>query len=110
MKGMLVFTLRKAGSDCTLDGVSSKHDAFVLTGPGVPKVFEPDEYAPELVLDTTGGYLRAYPVDEPTGLVGPMFGGNFITSSDSRMREVNAYPIPVHDRYETQETYDLLSR
>ena len=30
----------------------------------------------------------------------PMFGGNFIHTSGSRFREINPYPIPVHDRIE----------
>jgi hypothetical protein len=29
-----------------------------------------------------------------------MFGGNFIYTSDSRVREICAYPIPIHDRCE----------
>ena len=40
--------------------------------------------------------------------VGPMFGGNFVYTSDSRFP--SDYPIPIHDRFETQEQYDQLSR
>ena len=43
-----------------------------------------------------------------TQLCGPMFGGAFIWSSDSRFP--SRQPIPVHDRYETPERYDMLSR
>lgn len=51
-----------------------------------------------------GEYLHAEPVcRKPEGSVGPMFGGNFIFSSDSRFP--SDYPIPIHDRYETPETY-----
>ena len=39
--------------------------------------------------------------------VGPMMGGNFIWSCDSRFPA--DYPIPLHDRYETQAQYDMLS-
>lgn len=38
-----------------------------------------------------------YPV-EPAG--SPMMGGNFIFTSDSRLRRICEYPIPVHDRFE----------
>ena len=36
-----------------------------------------------------------------------MFGGNFVYTSDSRFP--SDYPIPIHDRFETQEQYDQLS-
>lgn len=54
------------------------------------------------------------------GLVGPMFGGNYATTSDSRWgrwlseRFGAAFRfntcLAIHDRYETQELYDALSR
>jgi hypothetical protein len=52
-----------------------------------------------LVTRKIGGetYFHAEPV-ERNGR--PMFGGNFVYSSDSRFRAVCAYPIPVHDRFE----------
>lgn len=43
-----------------------------------------------------------------TGKLGPMFGGNFVYSCDSRFPA--KYPLPLHDRYETQALYDQLSR
>lgn len=45
-------------------------------------------------------------VNQPKGLVGPMFGGNLAYSSDSRCRKVYF----IHDRFETQQQYDTLSR
>lgn len=39
---------------------------------------------------------------------GPMAGGAFIYCCDSRFP--SEYPIPLHDRYETQEEYDMLSQ
>lgn len=42
-----------------------------------------------------------------------MFGGNFLYTSDSRMyRTGNVYkvPVPIHDRFETWEDFDGLSR
>lgn len=50
-------------------------------------------------------YYHAEPIDQPSGMVGPMFGGNFCYSSDSRFREICQYPIPIHDRFETVEAY-----
>ena len=54
------------------------------------------------------------------GLIGPMFGGNYADTCDSRWGEMlrdlfgNEYRfntcLAIHDRYETQELYDALSR
>ncbi len=42
---------------------------------------------------------------------GPMAGGNFVWSSDSRFRDsVSRSPVPVHDRFETWSLNDTLSR
>jgi len=42
------------------------------------------------------------------------FGGNFVSTSDSRFKEYTphglGYPLPAHDRFETQEEYDTLCR
>jgi hypothetical protein len=44
-------------------------------------------------------------------IIGGMDGGNYLTRSDSRFSEITGvpYPVAIHDRYETQEEYDLLS-
>jgi hypothetical protein len=46
------------------------------------------------------------------GVLGPMAGGNFVWSrGDEYMRIVgHCYPISLHDRFETQEDYDALTR
>lgn len=50
------------------------------------------------------------PLVERKGLL-RMFGGNFVYTSDSRFREYcgTTQPLPVHDRYETQEQYGRMS-
>jgi hypothetical protein len=54
-------------------------------------------------------YVYAEPLEEPEG-VGWMMGGCFIYSCDSRFRRhFSKYPIPLHDRQETQEQYEQLS-
>jgi hypothetical protein len=113
-RGLVVHVLRPSHGSSTNGGVTSKHHEFVLTGDGVEGPFEPTAELPELKLvrrrlgGRYGEYLHAEPVEKPSGMCGPMFGGNYITSSDSRFPGI--YPIPVHDRYETQEEYDALSR
>lgn len=53
------------------------------------------------------------PVLKPKGTVGPMFGGSFVSASDSRWADILGErvggPIPVHDRFETSEDYAILS-
>jgi hypothetical protein len=111
MKGLMVYTLRNTEPrDCTNGGISSKYDKFVLTGRDIPGIFEPREDMPELklVYRRELDYYCAEPVDgKLPGCVGWMFGGNYITTSDSRFP--NKYPIPIHDRQETQFQYEALS-
>ena len=102
MKGLRCSVLRHGdGMDCTLNGVSSKHDNVILVWDDVPGIFKPSEDCPELRLIERNGHLAAYPPDS-CFLEGVgkwyMSGGNFIYASDSRFP--NEYPIPVHDRYE----------
>ncbi len=53
------------------------------------------------------------PVVKPRGVCGPMFGGNYACTSDSTWAEMLGErvgrPLPIHDRFETQEMYDTLS-
>jgi len=111
-KGLLVFVLRRTGGSCTNGGVSDKYDTFVLTGPNVPEIFTPTEEKPELrlVLRSFNGkpYYHAEPVNYPKDLIGPMAGGNYVTTSDSRLPF--QYPIAIHDRFETEELFKLMSR
>ena len=51
-------------------------------------------------------YHALYPMIQPTDTVGPMAGGNLAYTSDSRCKRV----YHVHDRFETQATYDAMSR
>jgi len=100
-KGLLVSTFRSPGSEATMGGLSSKHDKFIITGPDIPGIFEPGDDAPELVLDQIRDHLFVRPPFKPApGNVGWMFGGNFVFTSDSRFPI--DYPLPVHDRQETQ--------
>lgn len=124
-KGLLVNVLRNTLGDSTNNGVTKFFDTFVLTGPGIPKIFDVTEDHPELryCVEDIGcmGLVRrcarpvtsdgtVYGKDPGTDHAGPwMFGGNFVYSSDSRM-PVNGLngdhlPIPVHDRTESWKEY-----
>lgn len=51
-------------------------------------------------------------------VIGPMSGGNYVNQCGSDpayphlkgWAKNQSFPIPIHDRFETQEEYDLLSR
>lgn len=105
-KGLLVFIM---GQDCTNNGVTSAKTKAILTGGRMPEIFEPDQHAPELVLHSHNGRLIAVPVESKAGPddVGPMFGGHWVYTSDSRFPV--DHPIAVFDRFETQEQYDSMS-
>ena len=115
MKGLIAWIYRN-GSDCSNGGISSRCDKDVVVGPDIPEIFEASEDMPavKIVKRVIAGslYVHAEPLtwresDEITG----MAGGTFIYSTDSRFREcVNEYPVSLHDRGETQEIYDRLSR
>jgi len=107
----LICDIYRNGRDCSNGGISSRVRQVTLVDIGVD-VFEPkaDRPAVKLVKRNLGGrvYLHAEPVEQPKGLVGPIAGGTFIYSCDSRFP--SPYPIALHDRWETQEHYDALSR
>jgi len=102
-KGLLVYVYKNSLGDCTANGISSKNDRLILVGQGVDcKVFNGDETnTVEILTKNVGGkeYVYCAPIGEkPKNMNGPMFGGNFIYSSDSRFP--SKQPIPIHDRYE----------
>jgi hypothetical protein len=53
----------------------------------------------------------AVPIHQPKGGIGEMFGGCYVGATDSRFREMvgDRRPIPLHDRWESQSTYNRLS-
>jgi len=113
--------------DCTNGGASSKFDRIdVIVDDGFSKEVDLDD-APEnlfkLEVMSIGPSKSAHlvPVRQPSGVVGPMMGGNYATTSDSRWSRYVASQLgpefrfvatclPIHDRFETQEMYDALTR
>jgi hypothetical protein len=105
MNGLPVYVLRSK-HDCTNHGISSKRDTFTLIEiPDTPEVTEYDQDA-ILIISERRGHMIARPMKDPE-YIGWMFGGNFVYTSDSRFP--NDYPIPIHDRQETQEQQNILS-
>ena len=108
--GLSVSVYRWTLGDCTAGGISSKYDSLILEGvPRCPFKGTEENTVRLVKRNLFGGeYIHAEPIKQPEGMAGPMFGGNFIYTSDSRFP--SKYPIPVHDRFETWEAYEHLSR
>lgn len=116
-----VSVLRSPYGDCTNGGVSSEADTLTLICGDVPPCFVPDPDAfryPVIKIEAnTQGTVRAIPVGPaPAGHVGPMMGGNYVATSDSRFRDevervlgARFYgAVALHDRYESQALYDSM--
>ena len=100
--------------DCSNGGISSRfNDILLICDEGNVEIDEknPPENLCKLVKRNLFGeeYLHIEPVANPTG-VGWMSGGTIIYSCDSRFRNMSRYPLSFHDRCESQELYDRLSR
>jgi len=126
MRGVSVNILRSDLGDCTNGGATNP----VHSKGRIVVVFDPEIQTGNFKLEdckddprficlrivrrragTSNEYLHCEPIENKPGeRVGPMFGGNYVMTSDSRFRDVSPYPLPVHDRFETQEQYALLSR
>jgi len=116
--GLHVTILREAdGDDCSNGGLSAFASSLTITNIDGP--FEPSAGAPAAMLkqgprDT----VIIVPAVKPGGMIGPMAGGAYVASSDSRFSEAlrrlgqtNSHvAIPIHDRFESQDMYDQLTR
>ena len=117
-QGMLVGIYRDGHiGDCTNGGVTGNERGArgaIAIHQDLPELFEPKMDTPglEIIQHPAGTQygLIAVPLVFIDGDVGPMFGGNFIWTSDSRFRRLSPRPIPVHDRFETVEQYAAMSR
>lgn len=99
--------------DCTNSGLTSKFDSIMLVDPQNDQLggFTVKDGDRVLLVDHRGGRdhpcltPRAVPATIINGAVIPdkgwhMFGGNYVSTSDSRFREAFGHVLPVHDRVE----------
>lgn len=140
MKGLRLSVYRENRlGDCTNGGVSARCDELTLVGttdhdgnlkplPEGSQVFEATEEAPAVALCVILGVRSVHlrPVEQPEGMAGPMMGGNYAATSDSRFsRAVEAAmvdatgdasrfrfygAVAVHDRFDTWADYERLGR
>jgi len=90
------------GGDCTNGGISSKTEIiYIETTDGFAMDVEPS-----LVFKVKNTYkdykalVQSYPSDATKEMIGPMAGGNYASTSDSRFSKISNYPLAIHDRYE----------
>lgn len=120
MEKLSVSIYRNAGinRDCTNNGVSSRNDRMTLfwdcKKEEVVRYCEKNGIDKDTVLWLNPRMLWdcdhffAEPLEKPKNVVGPMFGGNFCYTSDSRLYRFGGdyhLPIPIHDRFETEKDY-----
>lgn len=117
MKAIKINVYRNTrGYDCTNGGVSSKYDSLLLLcEDGWVEVDEnnlPENAVKVVRRHVCGDEIVCIQPCKPAVGVGYMFGGNYAASSDGRFRDlVGIYgAVAIHDRDESQETNDLLSR
>lgn len=118
-KGLLcsIFEDKRIGN-CSNGGISETHkEVLVVMEEKEAQVFDEKPERPTVKIvkrKLFGGeeYIHAEPIEgTKKGHIGFMAGGTFIYSCDSRFSNlVSPYPVPLHDRQETPEQYDQLSR
>lgn len=100
--------------NCSNDGISARYGYVYIEHPqGWCELDDAElpENTCKVVTRYLGGreYKHVEPIAKPNG-VGWMFGGSVVYSSDSRFAELSEYPLCLHDRCESQELYNMLSR
>ena len=103
---------------CANGGVSETADSIYVACESGP--YEVEETNPLLfkLKASFNEYACLVPYTKPKGAeIGPMMGGNYAGTSDSRFADMvyNAIGstvgiLPIHDRYESKELYETLSR
>lgn len=109
--------------DCTNNGVTSKRNEFTMFWDCEKK--DALKYCTENNIEVNSalwlnprilwGEYHPFcePLIKPAGKIGPMMGGNFVYTCDGRFPYIYGkahFPIPVHDRFETPEEYEIYSR
>ena len=110
---------RNGDYDCTNNGASKRHNSLFVVAKHVSynDVFQLVEYmkknGKQVETDQffkvdydfyyRSDYIRLIPIDREINGRHSMFGGNYLTTCDSRFKKFVCYcpyPVPIHDRYE----------
>ena len=102
--------------NCSNHGISERYDNILLIcddGPNEIDENNPPENLCKVVTRHIGYkiYVHIEPVAKAKG-AGWMYGGCVVDTSDGRFRNATGidYPVHLHDRDETWEQYEMLSR
>lgn len=110
----LSISVYKNRSDCTNGGVSSRfNDLLLVCDRGNYEIDEnniPENLVKIVTRNVFGTEYKHIEPYKPATEVGWMSGGNIGYTCDSRFSDLSRYPLNIHDRQETQEVYDALSR
>ena len=115
MKGLSVDIYEsKSIGNCSNEGISSRFKTLILVGDNIPEIFEGNDdnsNVIKIVKRDFGNriYYHCEPINKiRNGLIGYMSGGCFVYTCDSRFPF--DYAIPLHDRCETQQSYNSLCK
>lgn len=115
MKALPVYIYKSELGDCSNNGISSKYTKILLIHPeGFIEVDEndpPENLCKFVERKLFGDEIHKHiePYAKAKG-VGWMASGSLVYCSDSRFHDYSDYPLVLHDRDESQELYDILSR
>ena len=115
MKALPIYVYsNKTYEGCSNNGISEKYDRLLLVCEEGFIDIDENNLPENLVKVVTrnlshGEYKHIEPYKKAYG-VGYMAGGSYASSSDGRFSRISKYPLSIHDRQETQEQYDRLSR
>jgi len=102
MKGLTANIYRDSDYKCPINVFDNKK-AVTVIDPDIAEIFTPSDDRPAVKLVRRNIYGKKYIHAEPIEPGFYAFGGSFIYTSDSRLREINQYPIPLHDRDMSKE-------
>ena len=91
-----------SGTDCTMNGFSvQKKSIAIPVKDGILTEEDVDRFGYVKLVLRDAPFLEARPAFKEAGEKGwTMFGGNYITASDSRFMNQYGGPIALHDRIE----------
>jgi len=117
MKAISVSVCRSIYADSTNGGISSRfNDLWVICDEGWREIDEkkpPENLVKVVKREICGRTIYHLEPYESPEYIGWMMGGNYAASSDSRFSALvgGMYgAVAIHDRQETPELYDMLSR
>ncbi len=115
MRALSINVYKHRAGDCSNNGITSRFNEILVICPEGNIEIDESKPLPENLCKVVtrdfgfGIYKHIEPIVKPNG-VGWMAGGCIGYTCDSRFRRMSEYPLPIHDRTETQAEYDCYSK